>query len=29
VRPPLHLVDLVEVDLDCLGAVGVRAQRPG
>jgi hypothetical protein len=29
VRPPLHLVDLVEVDLDRLGAVGIGAQRPG
>lgn len=29
VRPPLHLVRLVEVDLDRLGAVGRRRQRPG
>lgn len=29
VSPPLHLVHLVEVDLDRLGAVGVGAQRPG
>lgn len=29
VRPPLHLVHLVEVDLNRLGAVGVGAQRPG
>jgi hypothetical protein len=27
-RPPFHLVDLVEVDVDCLRAVGRGDQRP-
>ena len=29
VRPPLHLVDLVEVDFDRLGTVGVAGEGPG
>lgn len=29
VRPPLHLVDFVEVDLDGLGAVAVGGEGPG
>ena len=28
-RPPLHLVDLVQVDLHQLGVVGRRRERPG